>query len=241
MGEDQRDNVKNRKTQEEGTNDRNLAVLHDLVNVGKDSSPSESTGLPPICPTNFEVNDANLMTAGPHPLQKVMALVGAFRHPVRFLKNEDAHRIELAAEYAEGTSSRRLEFGGLPDVVPVFLEPRVNVPQARFEVSPRFVVQKLLSLFNRSKETVLGVPAASLLEHNPRFVSSELVHPRREIEDPDFPSSREVDRLADGLLGRRTRSQPIDDVSDVGEVPGLLTRPRDGQRLTVHSPMEEVR
>ena|SRR5436309_9808870 len=103
MGEEQRDNVKNRKTNEEGTNDRNLAVLHYLVNVGKDSSPGESTGLSPVCPPNFEVDDANLMTAGPHPLQKVMALVRAFRHPVRFLKHEDAHGIELAAEYAEGT------------------------------------------------------------------------------------------------------------------------------------------
>ena len=107
MGEEQRDNVKNRKTKEEGTNDRNLAVLHYLVNVGKDSSPGESTGLSPVCPPNFEVDDANLVTASPHPLQKVMALLRAFRHPIRFLKNENAHRIELAAEYAEGTSSRR--------------------------------------------------------------------------------------------------------------------------------------
>ena len=166
MGEEQRDNVKNRKTKEEGTNDRNLAVLHYLVNVGKDSSPGHSTGLPSVCPANFEVNHANLVTAGPHPLEKVVALVRAFRHPVRFLKNEDAHGSELAAEYAEGTSSRRLEFGGLPDVVPVLLEPRVNLLQACFEVGSRLVVKDLPSFFNRGQEAVLGVPISSLLEYN---------------------------------------------------------------------------
>jgi len=97
MREDQRDNVKNGEAKEERANDRNLAILHHLVNVGKDSSPGDSTGIPPICPTNFEVDDANFMTAGPHPLQKVVALVRALRHPVRFLKNENAHGIGLAA------------------------------------------------------------------------------------------------------------------------------------------------
>src|SRR5437867_294880 len=108
-----------------------------------------------------------------------------------------------------------LEFGGLPDVVPVFLEPRVNVPQACFEVSPRLVVQKLFSLFNGGKQTVLGVPISPLLEHDPRLVSGELVYPCREIENSDFPSGREVDRLADCLRGRRARNQPFYDVSDI--------------------------
>src|SRR2546422_8283375 len=126
MSEDQRDNVKNGEAKEERTNDRNPAVLHHLVNVGKHTSPGESTELASICPPNFEVDDANLVTAGPHPLQEVVALVRAFRHPVRFLKNENAHGIKLAAEYVEGTSSRRLEFGGLPDVVPVLQEPGVD-------------------------------------------------------------------------------------------------------------------
>src|SRR2546425_5616372 len=112
--------------------------------------------------------------------------------------------IKLAVEYAEGTSSRRLEFGGLPDVLPVLLEPRVDVLQACFEVRPGPVVQDLLSFFDGCQEAVLGVPASPLLEHDPRLVSCELVHPCREIENSDFPSGRKVDCLADGLLRRRT-------------------------------------
>src|SRR5207249_826368 len=132
-------------------------------------------------------------------------------------------------------------FRGLPDVVPVLPEPRVNVLQPCFEVRPRLVVQDLPSFFNRGQEAVLGVPISSLPEYNPRLVSGELVHPRREIENSDFPSGREVDWLADGLLGRRTRDQPVDDVPDIREVPCLLASPCDRQRLTVHSPIEEVR
>ncbi len=44
-----------------------------------------------VCPSNFEVDDANVMAPGSQSLQKMMALVRTFGDPIRLLQYEDSH------------------------------------------------------------------------------------------------------------------------------------------------------
>src|SRR5439155_25795314 len=81
-----------------------------------------------------------------------------------------------------------LDLGGLLDVVPVLLEPTVDLLQAVLELPLRFVMKETSGLFDRSQQAILLVPISSLFEHDTRFVSRKVVHPVGEVEKRDFPS-----------------------------------------------------
>src|SRR5437773_2689868 len=79
------------------------------------------------------------------------------------------------------------EISRFGDVLPVLLEPSVNVAQAGLELHFGFVLENLAGLVNRGKEAVLLVPVPPLGEFDAPFVSRELVHPLSQICNPDLP------------------------------------------------------
>src|SRR5712691_271361 len=78
----------------------------------------------------------------------------------------------------------RSELGRLRDVLPVLLEPAVNLAQAVFELHLRFVLENLAGFVNRGKEAMLLVPVPTLYEFHAGLVSCELVHPLSQIRNP---------------------------------------------------------
>src|SRR6266568_788945 len=133
-----------------------------------------------------------------------------------------------------------LEFGGLSDVIPVLLEPEMDLLETRLEVRLGLVVENPPRFLDRGKKTCLLVPITPLLEDDARVVAGEPVDPIGEVEDPDLLARREVNCLTDGLVVMSTCDQTIHDVSDVSEIARFLSSARDRQRLSVHRPIEEV-
>ena len=103
-----------------------------------------------IPPTNLEVDDADLVTSLNHPLEQVMGLMRPPLDPIRFLKDENAHGNQAwnAPPGIEGEGDASLELSRLRDVIPVLLEPAVNLAQAVFELHLGFVFEDFAGLFD---------------------------------------------------------------------------------------------
>lgn len=96
-------------------------------------------------------------------------------------------------------------------------------------------------LVDAGEQPVLFVPVPPLFVENPGLVPGQLIDPVCEIDDPDLPPGAKIDRLTDRLLVGGHLHETVDQIPDIGEVPGLLARAGDRQGQAVHRPVEEVR
>ena len=96
-------------------------------------------------------------------------------------------------------------------------------------------------LVDAGEQPVLLVPVPPLLEGDASLVPGQLVDPVCEIDDLDLPAGTEVDRLTDCIIVSDHLYETVDQVPDVGEVPGFLPGAGDRQGQAVHRPVEEVR
>ena len=127
------------------------------------------------------------------------------------------------------------------DITPVLHEPLVCLLKTLSELSPGGVPEDTARLIDAGEQPVLLIPVPPLLEGDARFIPGQLVDPVCKVDDPDLSAGTEVDRLADRLFVGGHLHKAVDQVSDIGEVPGLLPGAGDRQGLAVHRPVKEVR
>src|SRR2546427_9651052 len=145
--------------------------------------------------------------------------------------------------HEEGLKSKgkvRSELSRLRDVLPVLLEPAVNLAQAVFEPHLGFVLEDLAGLVDRGQEAMLLVPVPALLERDACLVSRQFVHPLGQICNADLAARGQINGFPDGLVVLGARDQAADDVIDIREVSGLIARTRYREGLSVDSPVEEI-
>src|SRR2546427_3935492 len=195
-----------------------------------------------ITPTNLEIDDADLVASLSHSFKEMMGLMRPPLNPIRFLKDENAHGNQAwnAPPGIEGKGDASLELSRLRDVIPVLLEPAMNLTQAVFELHLGFVFEDLAGLVDRGQEARLLVPVPALLEDDSRRVAGEFVHPLGEVCDPNFAPRSEIDGFPDRLVIMGARKKATDDDAHIGEVSRLFARPRDREAFSVHRPVEEI-
>src|SRR5436309_2080417 len=139
------------------------------------------------------------------------------------MRNESRPRIARTGNEGEGRVA--LELRGFLDVVPVLLEPKVDLLQTVFEAGLRLVVENPPGFLNGGEEPVLLVPIPSLFEHNSCRVFGEGVDLVRQVKNSDFSTRGKVDCFTNSFFRRGAAQEPVHNVTDIRKVPRLLTGP----------------
>ena len=108
------------------------------------------------------------------------------------------------------------------------------------EVGLRLVTEDSPGFIDAAEEPVLLVPDPPLPEYYSSGVLGDLVDPLGQVQYLDLAARAQVECFADSLFIVGHPDEAVHDVANVGEVPGLVTGARDGQRLLVDGPVHEV-